>query len=147
MKLSSVMTLFVYAILALTGLWFGNEAFENWRGPSSAELVITLCTFMTAISATVIVLYITAMGGGHINEITGKPNSPWSIYENVGFRIQFGFNLMSTLMSYAYNAGPLQPNGEILSPWLILPILATVPIIHMMMKEAVRIPRGIGIIG
>jgi hypothetical protein len=69
------------------------------------------------------------------------------VYENVGFRIQFGFNLMSMLMAYAFNTGPLQPSGEIVSSWLILPMLAVMPIIHMIKKEIANAPSGLGFLG
>ncbi len=140
-----IATLAVYAILVIAGLWFGDGTFHNPNGPAGPELAVSLCFFMTAISAVVMIFSISV---GYQKDIyTNERGDPWSLYQNPGIRIQIGFNLMSMMMAYGFNAGPFQTEGEVLSPWIIFPILALLPVIHMVTKEPVRAPRGMGIIG
>jgi len=119
---------------ALMGLLLGNEGYHQWYldtyldGPfyTGDMLIGMLC----------LILYVGSLFALAIQTIVSEHNIQTEKLRGDDLLVsvaQGGF-LTGAMMFYAFMAGPLSEHGTGLSPWLIVPMSAVLPLIPLLRR-------------
>ena len=116
---------------ALMGLLLGSDSYQKWYayefldGPHLGE--------SSLVGILSVILYVTSLHGlvlGTIEYEQGFQTQKLREDDLLVSVAQGGF-LTGAMMFYGYMAGPISEHGTVLSPWLIVPMSAVLPLIPL----------------
>ena len=128
----------LYALFGIMGLWLGVDAYTEWYERSERlgfdslwtpdQMFLLTCMWIAGLVATYPALFMS-------NDRQDKETDFYGRLINSFWRpIAPGAHIAGALGLYSYSSGTLHESGDILDPWLILPMFAVLTIVPLVYR-------------
>jgi|GEM_PF-6890207 len=131
MSYQTKLTLGLYVLFGALGLWLGNDGFALEQSERYANTMLyDLLAFMLYVCGGVGTVIFVQWG------IQENKKSPYRASEPFQVKIAIGVWITGGMVSYGNMAGPFHQNGELMSPWIILPLTSLLPLLMLIPTQS-----------